>query len=254
MKVTHILAAAALLVELGCPSSASAISHRFKASGVDVPAAASAMSERDEAMAPIAYVRFCMRNQSQCHGTRPSETIASTLKNWQTLAAVNTLVNGRIKGNPAKGSIDWSLETRHGNCNDYAVQKRQELIERGFPASALALTVTVTGQGEGHLVLIARTDRGDFVLDNLRSSIIAWNRTGYHWVMRQSAEDPQKWVKLDGLPAAVAVASVMQPELTDPAEGVTQTALSGADAAPTSVISVANAPLELIGSILRGTI
>ena len=254
MKVTHILAAAALLVEIVCPSTAYAISNQTTLSRAAMPAAASAMEEADETMMPIAYVRFCMRNASQCQATGAPKLIASTLKNWQTLANVNALVNARIKGDPAKGSIDWSLETRHGNCNDYAVQKRMELIRRGFPASALALSVTVTGQGEGHLVLIVRTDRGDFVLDNLRAGVVAWNRTGYHWVMRQSAEDPQKWVKLDGLPAATVVASVSHPGLTDPADKVKQIALNQVYADQENTISVENTPLSLIGSILRGTI
>ena len=254
MKVTYILAAAALLAQIGCPSTAFAFSNQTTLSHAAMPAAASAMEEADEAMMPIAYLRFCMRNASQCQATGGPELIASTVKNWQTLANVNAQVNARIKGDPAKGSIDWSLETRHGNCNDYAVQKRMELIQRGFPASALALSVTVTGQGEGHLVLIVRTDRGDFVLDNLRAGVVAWNRTGYHWVMRQSAEDPQKWVKLDGLPAATVVASVSRPGLTNSADEVKQVAFAGADTAQESSVGVEAAPLNLIGSILRGTI
>lgn len=254
MKVTHISLAAALLAQIVCPSTAFAFSNQTTLSRAALPAAASAMEEADEAMMPIAYLRFCMRNASQCQVTGGPELIASTVKNWQTLANVNALVNSRIKGDPAKGSIDWSLETRHGNCNDYAVQKRMELIQRGFPASALALSVTVTGQGEGHLVLIVRTDRGDFVLDNLRAGVVAWNRTGYHWVMRQSAEDPQKWVKLDGLPAAAVVANASHPSLPDPTDGVKQVAFAGADAAQETLAGVETAPLNLIGSILRGTI
>ena len=64
-------------------------------------------------------------------------------------------------------------------------------MRRGWPAAALALTVAKTPWGEGHLVVTVRTDQGDLVLDNLRSSIVSWRSTGYDWIMRQSERNPQ---------------------------------------------------------------
>ena len=94
-----------------------------------------------------------------------------------------------------------------GDCNEFAVQKRHELIARGWPAAALALTVVKTSWGEGHLIVTVRTDQGDLVLDNLRSDIVPWQRAGYHWIMRQSERNPQFWVDLEGGRAGPAYAA-----------------------------------------------
>jgi predicted transglutaminase-like cysteine proteinase len=55
--------------------------------------------------------------------------------------------------------------------------------------------------------LTVRTDRGDFILDNMRNKVMLWADTEYTFLKRQSADDPTRWVKLqDG--RAVAVGSV----------------------------------------------
>jgi len=50
--------------------------------------------------------------------------------------------------------------------------------------------------GNGHAVLIARTDRGDLVLDNQDGRVLLWKDTPYEFVKRQSQTDPRKWVGL----------------------------------------------------------
>ena len=115
------------------------------------------------------------------------------------LSNVNRAVNGSIKPKPDASTLRyWKLDVAAGDCNSFAVQKRHELIKRGWPSAALALTVAKTPSGEGHLVVTVRTDQGDLVLDNLRSNIVSWQKTGYQWVMRQSEGNPQYWVELDG--------------------------------------------------------
>ncbi|MDB5649792.1 MAG: hypothetical protein JWL62_1312, partial [Hyphomicrobiales bacterium] len=71
----------------------------------------------------------------------------------------------------------------------------------------LSLTTAITPSGVGHLVLTLRTDRVDFILDNLRAAVVAWNRTGYRIVKRQSAANPQEWVSVETLDSTVPVAS-----------------------------------------------
>ncbi len=57
-----------------------------------------------------------------------------------------------------------------GDCEDIALLKRRDLIEKGWPVGALLMTVVRQANGEGHAVLTVLTDRGDLVLDNLKSS------------------------------------------------------------------------------------
>lgn len=50
--------------------------------------------------------------------------------------------------------------------------------------------------GEGHAILTVRTDRGDFVLDNLNDEIKLWNATDYRFLKRQSSNHTGRWVSL----------------------------------------------------------
>jgi predicted transglutaminase-like cysteine proteinase len=168
----------------------------------NLPSIAPEMTDARSEIAPIAFFRFCLSNQEQCSGSDTRSRITLTRDNWLKLQEVNDTVNARIRPDASKGAFDWSTETAHGNCNDYAVQKQKALFELGFPKSALALTTAQTQIGVGHLVVTVRTDRGDFVLDNLRTGIVAWNRTGYRWIARQSMANPRQWVSLSTVSAS----------------------------------------------------
>lgn len=179
-----------------CVSGAEAVSlPRFAPSAL--PARQSEqMVEVKADPTPLGYVMFCMNNAAQCGAVAGKRRVTLDDKTWAMLGEVNREVNRRIAPDESKGFYDWSLTTTAGNCNDYAVQKRKELIDRGIPASALSLSVVVTRKNIGHLILTVRTDRGDYVLDNLRQSIVTWNKTGYRWVRVQSHNNPNQWVKV----------------------------------------------------------
>ena len=81
----------------------------------------------------------------------------------------------------------------HGDCEDYVLLKRQTLMRRGWPASALLVTVVRRKNGDGHAVLTVRTNRGDFILDNLKDKIEPWNKTEYTYLKRVSAAHSGIW-------------------------------------------------------------
>lgn len=197
MKRRKSLTAALIIALSAIPSLAEALSSQPRASSL--PRIASAMIEGEVTMPPIAFIRFCTKNRAQCEATGEPDLVTLDDHLWRQLATVNSEVNGRIIPDGSKGSIDWSLEAVSGNCNDYAVQKQEALVHLGFPVSALSLTAARLPNGEGHLVLTVRTDRGDFVLDNMHQRILGWKLTGYHWIARQSAEDPKQWISLEML-------------------------------------------------------
>ena len=66
------------------------------------------------------------------------------------------------------GILDrWDLaEDGAGDCEDYQLLKRKLLVDAGLPRRALRMSVVLDEKGEGHAVLMVRTDRGDFILDN----------------------------------------------------------------------------------------
>lgn len=157
------------------------------------------LPEGDTTIAPMAFVAFCMRYQNQClDSSDGGKVIQLTESRLAEMRAVNKAVNSRIAPDASKGGDNWSLETRIGNCNDYAVQKRDELSRLGYPAAALSLAIVMTRAGQGHLVLTVRTDAGDYVLDNLQGSVLPWTALNYSWLKRQSAERPRYWVDLNG--------------------------------------------------------
>lgn len=178
-----------------------------------LPARSPELIDMQAEMAPIAFFRFCMFNKEQCEKRLGQDKLVMTGDLWSTLNRVNAEINSRIVPDAGKGAFDWSTTTTVGNCNDYAVQKQKALLALGLPMPSLSLTVAETPQGLGHLVVTVRTDRGDFVLDNLRSTIVAWNRTGYLWLKRQSVSDPRLWVSIaQDSPALVAAGAGLPPQ------------------------------------------
>jgi predicted transglutaminase-like cysteine proteinase len=80
------------------------------------------------------------------------------------------------------------------------------LMQAGWPREALLITVVRDKRGDGHAVLTVKTDRGEYILDNQESEVLAWNKTGYRYVKRQSQSDQNAWVSL-GEPRAPATVS-----------------------------------------------
>jgi predicted transglutaminase-like cysteine proteinase len=97
------------------------------------------------------------------------------------------------------GLIDrWNYpDDGYGDCEDYALLKRRMLMQAGLPRQALLITVVRDHNDEDHAVLTVKTDKGEFILDNLNPDILLWSETGYQFVKRQSETDPNVWVSLE---------------------------------------------------------
>jgi predicted transglutaminase-like cysteine proteinase len=167
---------------------------------------------------PAGFLSFCMRFAGQCDAAPgAASTIALDEQSWRTLSRVNRDVNDSIW--PEEDEVHygraeyWTIPTDgYGDCDDYAVTKRKDLLDAGFPVAALRLAVVMTPAAERHAVLTVATDKGDLVLDNLSNDIHAWNTTGFTWIERQDSANPRNWVSLQpvmaqqsaGLPTATA--------------------------------------------------
>ncbi|MBP1876151.1 hypothetical protein LPJGGPFB_01988 [Ensifer adhaerens] len=161
---------------------------------------------------PIGHYEFCKINPGECRANGADRgPMVLTREGWQKILEVNFDVNQaitpmtdmEIHGVEEK----WSYPDSVGDCEDYVLLKRRKLIESGFSASDLLITVVLQPNGDGHAVLTVRTDRGDFILDNMRNKVLLWSDTEYTYLKRQSTEHAGRWVKLqDG--RTVAVGSV----------------------------------------------
>jgi predicted transglutaminase-like cysteine proteinase len=162
-----------------------------------VPSAVTHVPADLPTLGPFAYARFCLRYPSDCtvHGTQARADGAEPPQ-WADVLDVNAEVNRLIRPERKPGGVveqQWLLSPKFGDCNDYAVTKRHELLQRGWPSGALLLGEVATARGERHLVLVVRTDRGDSVADNLSAYIKPWSETGYQWIRIQSPTNPKFW-------------------------------------------------------------
>ena len=177
------------------------------------------IAEASPTLAPFQHVRFCLRYPSDCKsGPAQHERIELSAENLELLNCINSDVNAAIaptvKGYGPDLKDGWSISPTRGDCNDYAVTKRHDLIEQGLPANDLRLSVVKTSSGIGHLVLVVATTKGDLVLDNLTETIRPWQGTDYHWLKIQSATDAKFWYEIKA-PVAVSQAAERRIRLAD---------------------------------------
>lgn len=165
---------------------------------------------------PVGFVSFCIRFADQCTADQNApSTVTLAPAQWLTLQEVNGAVNRAIKpmddqhhyGRPEY----WNIPTDgYGDCEDYALTKRRDLLTAGFPAPALRIAVVITQQNERHAVLTVATDRGDYVLDNLTNAIRNWDDTNYQWIERQDPSKAWGWVSLGPPGGSTLVASTAE--------------------------------------------
>ena len=169
-------------------------------------------------LAPMAYTQFCVRYVDECKQRRPmfrGGRIKLTNLRWTELVNVNGSVNSSIRPEPNKAGIadhEWLLGPAFGNCNDYSVTKRHELIARGWPARAVLLSEVATFLGQHHVVVVVRTNIGDLVLDNLTETIMPWFQKPFQWVRMQTPRNPNFWVSISEPSPARSIAREPVPQ------------------------------------------
>jgi predicted transglutaminase-like cysteine proteinase len=195
MQKTMSIATLTLIGMLGFQSQTAA-------QGRDLPLT-TALATGTRATAPIGWHDFCARYAGECNtATQRLETIPLTLQTWRLLTSINDKVNDAIE--PVTDMDHWNLAERwdyaedgKGDCDEYVLVKRKRLMQAGLPRQALLITVVRDKKGDGHAVLVVKTDRGDFVLDNQDNRILPWRQTGYQFVKQQSQENQNVWVRID---------------------------------------------------------
>lgn len=146
-----------------------------------------------KALPPIQFQVFCIQSPNKCKpGGAAQVTYTPKLKGL--IEKVNTQVNRQITPRNEDRDI-WQIAygpNAEGDCDDFVLTKRDRLIRSGVPASALRIAMVRTKAGEGHAVLIVNTSSGEFVLDNIRKTIVKREQSGYRY-FRVSTADPMKW-------------------------------------------------------------
>ena len=156
----------------------------------------------ERAVTPLAFIDFCVRFPAQCAtAPGPRAVLALDASMVQRLNTVNHAVNTAIKPESDQahyGRDDyWTIPTDgYGDCEDYALTKRKDLLDAGLPASAVRIAVVYSIKTALHAVLTVSTDKGDLVLDNVSDAIKVWNTTDFTWIMVQDPANPLWWDSL----------------------------------------------------------
>lgn len=197
---SRMLVAAAAVALL--PQAATAGFLNVPRQSLDLPSS-TRIDAKGYTMAPTGFYMLCVAVPSACKITRARNVRAGadglelTLDTLALIDRVNREVNAAMKPQPESPGADvWKIGGSSGDCEDYALTKRRALLAKGLPSSALLMTTVVTRTGDDHAVLVVRTDRGDFVLDNLSQTVKPWTRTGYRFTSIQSPENPRLWKQL----------------------------------------------------------
>jgi predicted transglutaminase-like cysteine proteinase len=153
-------------------------------------------------LVPYGWVDFCHRYKGECEGgSLPSADANLTPETMKIIKQVNAWVNTNIK--PMSDTQHWGVVDQwdyptdgFGDCEDYVLLKRRLLIDEGLPKQALLVTVVKDEHGEGHSILTVKTNRGEYILDNLATEVKPWNQVPYRFVKRQSQTDQNIWVDI----------------------------------------------------------
>ena len=150
---------------------------------------------------PIGHYEFCKLNAPECSiRLRDTAPLHVTDAMWHEIAMVNTLVNTSVKPMNdfdiyGKDEV-WAYPHGAGDCEDYVLEKRRDLMLKGISLADLLITVVRKPDGEGHAVLTVRTDQGDYILDNLNDAVTPWEATGYRYLKRQATNHTGRWVSI----------------------------------------------------------
>ncbi|SFB63045.1 Predicted transglutaminase-like cysteine proteinase [Rhizobium sp. NFR07] len=174
--------------------------------GVSIPAAVDAgsselasprLKEKAATLAPFSFIKLCGAHPEQCKNKSGASEIKLDGRNTRRLEAINATVNRTIQPQKdAPGRDRWSLDVAGGDCEEYALAKRRELIKIGLPPRAIRLAVGKTGSGEAHAVVVVKTDKGDIALDNRNDAPQPVNRLGLAWEKIESSDNPKLWRSL----------------------------------------------------------
>lgn len=167
------------------------------ATWADLSQAGTFLPSQGRISAPKAAAALCSTYRWACSSS--SEARSPEI---EQISAVNRKVNRSTReisdADQYSREDYWSLPSRRGgDCEDFALLKKRKLISMGFAPDRLLISTVLDRTGRAHAVLIARTDRGDFVVDNLVDTIKPWNRTGYTFLRMQDPSAPNRWVSLN---------------------------------------------------------
>lgn len=164
------------------------------------PATASSQAflpQRMHIKAPDGAEGLCHKYSWACSQVRKSGQL--TKGDLKKVTLINKQVNRKTRAVDDKTQYRqteyWALPSaRGGDCEDFALLKKHELIQAGIAPNRLLIATVLDRRRGGHAVLVVRTDTGDVVLDNLTNRILPWTKTSYTFLRMQDPKAPNRWI------------------------------------------------------------
>lgn len=165
---------------------------------IDGAGSAAFLPVKQAAPAPEGASGLCRSYDWACASGAMAPAGADVLK---LAAKVNSAANDAIRPISDQRQFAvaerWSLPTaKGGDCEDYALYKKQQLIAAGVSPNRLLVAVVLDRKRQPHAVLVLRSDMGDFVLDNMTKRVLPWDKTGYAFLRMQDPKNPSAWVSV----------------------------------------------------------
>lgn len=155
--------------------------------------------EYGDAATPEGFAAFndATREESPRRGYEPT-VLEVTPQNWATLRRVYAEVKRQVRYRRNEDPV-WAYpdKNNYGDCRSIALLIRKRLVEAGIPRATLALTIVLDRDKLGHVVLMVRTGRGDYIIDSQIDTLVHWSMSGLVFLKRQKFERPFDWVALD---------------------------------------------------------
>ena len=135
---------------------------------------------------PRGWVSYCLRegeNDPCC-------------ADYRLIRKVNYEVNNSITYTPDESlgiGDQWKPGVTAGDCDDFAITKRQKLLDLGWNTNRLHMTQCKTGDGRNHVVLICDVCTKQWVLDNRWPEPAHPHEFDYTW---EATQDGQVWKAL----------------------------------------------------------
>ncbi len=138
------LITAVTLASLFAVQTAEAAGPAGIARGLKTAPAFSYISEKRRTTAPFAHVMFCAQNPNECVARGGASEVSLSAFASKQLRSVNASVNRSIRSvndRPDEGDV-WQVNVKSGDCEDFALTKRDHLIAMGWSPKALRIAVT----------------------------------------------------------------------------------------------------------------
>lgn len=151
---------------------------------------------------PPSGARQLCRNYSWACASKSSVSLTSG-QEMKIIQRVNRQVNASTNEitdqSQYKTQERWALPTtRGGDCEDFALLKKRDLIRAGIDPRKLLIATVLDTRRNAHAVLVYRSASGDMVLDNLTNRIKPWAATRYLFLRMQDPRQPKRWVGVYG--------------------------------------------------------